>query len=451
MKNKMRYFWLIAAFAVSAMIFTACNNDTTRDPVPPTITTEANLGNFAVDVKLEGITLVATGDRPIRWALVEGQSLPPGLELSAAGVISGTPTVKDTFNFNIRATNDEGYDTRRFSMTIMLPTAPVIDTPIPQLDAVRGEAMTAHTVTLLVQGTGTVEWSLYGTPPAGISINQSGVISGTPTEDGTFNFTVRAENVVGHDEAPVTMEVTVPVPPVAPTITSTVTSATIALGQAFTHHVTADGHPAPTFGISGHPLGLGINSTTGVFYGTPETAGTYTITITASNGVTPNATQNFTLNITHSVRFTESGGEKTIYAPATGFDGTEIIIPAAINGVPVTTIGVGAFNRNVTLLVSLTSVVIPYGVTTIEGSAFYNNELTSIVIPNSVTTIGFLAFRENPLLSITIPSGITLVQGALTASFGDGFDMQYMTTGQLAGTYTRDNTGVTVWDFTAAP
>ncbi len=83
----------------------------------------------------------------------------------------------------------------------------------------------------------------------------------------------------------------------SPTITSG--SATTfqfhAAGQTFT--VTATGFPVPTFSETGY-LPNGITFTSGgVLSGTPNTVGTFPITITATNGVAPDATQDFVLTV----------------------------------------------------------------------------------------------------------------------------------------------------------
>ena len=88
---------------------------------------------------------------------------------------------------------------------------------------------------------------------------------------------------------------------VAPTITS-VNKATFTEGTGGTFTVIASGHPDPTFSLSGTlPTGVTFNTTSGILAGTPETgtAGTYPLTFTASNGIFPNATQNFTLTVNH--------------------------------------------------------------------------------------------------------------------------------------------------------
>lgn len=84
---------------------------------------------------------------------------------------------------------------------------------------------------------------------------------------------------------------------VPPTITSSAPPAG-KQDQPYSFSVTATGTPAPTFGVTGPlPPGLTLNPTTGVLSGTPTQAGSFSFTITASNGATPNASQDVTLTI----------------------------------------------------------------------------------------------------------------------------------------------------------
>jgi len=85
-------------------------------------------------------------------------------------------------------------------------------------------------------------------------------------------------------------------------------------------------------------------------------------------------------------------------------DKVEVIIPPTFRNLPVTNIGVGAFeNKNIY------SVKIPNGVYNIGERAFSDNKLTSITIPNSVITIGERAFRNNQLTSVTISNNVTRI------------------------------------------
>src|SRR5439155_99652 len=85
----------------------------------------------------------------------------------------------------------------------------------------------------------------------------------------------------------------------APAITSA-NSTVFKVGTAGTFTVAASGFPASTFTQTGAlPSGVTFNGITGVLSGTPaaNTSGTYSITFIANNGVTPNATQSFTLTV----------------------------------------------------------------------------------------------------------------------------------------------------------
>jgi hypothetical protein len=68
------------------------------------------------------------------------------------------------------------------------------------------------------------------------------------------------------------------------------TSATVGTGYSYTF--TASGNPPPTFALAAGtlPPGLSLNAATGLLAGTPTTAGSFTFTVTAANGVAPDAT-----------------------------------------------------------------------------------------------------------------------------------------------------------------
>jgi beta-lactam-binding protein with PASTA domain len=88
-------------------------------------------------------------------------------------------------------------------------------------------------------------------------------------------------------------------PQSAPAFTSAAT-ATFTVGTPGTFTVTASGNPAPALSISGGlPMGVTFNQLTGVLSGTPApgTNSTYNVTFTADNGVTPPASQMFTLTV----------------------------------------------------------------------------------------------------------------------------------------------------------
>ena len=81
----------------------------------------------------------------------------------------------------------------------------------------------------------------------------------------------------------------------APSITSSLT-ATGTVNSAFSYQITASGSPT-SYGATGLPAGLSINTGTGAIAGTPTVAGTSNVTISAINaGGTGSATLTLTVN-----------------------------------------------------------------------------------------------------------------------------------------------------------
>lgn len=69
-----------------------------------------------------------------------------------------------------------------------------------------------------------------------------------------------------------------------------------------------------------------------------------------------------------------------------------------------------------TLILGCNKTIIPNGVTSIEGNAFYEcKDLTSVTIPNSVVSIGYSTFKDcSSLTSISIPNSVTSIGGGTT-------------------------------------
>ena len=111
---------------------------------------------------------------------------------------------------------------------------------------------------------------------------------------------------------------------------------------------------------------------------------------------------------TEGLRYQLNYGQKSysVTASGTAYAG-DVVIPSVYKGLPVTTIGRGAF-EDCTLL---TSITIPDSITSISSEAFYRcTSLTSITIPNSVTSIGATAFaRCTSLTDISIPNSVTSI------------------------------------------
>jgi uncharacterized protein YkwD len=85
-----------------------------------------------------------------------------------------------------------------------------------------------------------------------------------------------------------------------PSFTSAAAPTSVEVGSLYSHTFTATGNPQPTLSASGLPAWLSFDTGTGVLSGTPTVSHLGTtgqITITASNGNSPDATQTFAISV----------------------------------------------------------------------------------------------------------------------------------------------------------
>ncbi len=86
---------------------------------------------------------------------------------------------------------------------------------------------------------------------------------------------------------------------------------------------------------------------------------------------------------------------------------SSLIIPSAINGIPVTVIGENIFNGNK----KLSSVTLPSSIVEIKNSAFSDSTLKEIILNENLKTIGEGAFTRCAQLSkITIPDSVLQIE-----------------------------------------
>ena len=256
---------------------------------PPTITT-TTLPDGVMGTAYNA-TLAATGTTPITWSIENG-NLPTNLSLSTTGIISGTPTATGTFNFTVKAINSAGSDTKALSITIgTAAVAPIITTTtLPN-----GTEGTAYNQPLTATGTAPITWTVsVGNLPTGLSLSETGIISGTPTTAGTFNFTAKATNSAGNDTKALSITINAVIIP--PTITTTTLPDGIT-GTAYSKTLTATGTTPINWAIANGNLPTGLTlSTSGTISGTPTTTGTFNFTVKATNSA-GNDTKALTITI----------------------------------------------------------------------------------------------------------------------------------------------------------
>lgn len=111
-----RTCWI--AFEGNAKLgFGVCIDDV-QVTTAPTITSASLLPPGTVGTAYSQVLAASGGTTPWAWAIATG-SLPAGLSVSAAGVISGTPSAATTASFSVRVTGKDGLSsTKAFDLTV---------------------------------------------------------------------------------------------------------------------------------------------------------------------------------------------------------------------------------------------------------------------------------------------------------------------------------------------
>ena len=218
---------------------------------------------------------------------------------------SGTPSATGGFGFTVTATDSSGgsgpYSAGRFySISIVAPN--ITFTPANLPDAQVG-AVYSQTITGIG---GTAPYKLFtvaqGALPPGMTLSSTGVLGGTPTANGTFNFTISAKDSTT-GSGPYTGGQNYSIKVTAPVITLIPANLPDAqVGAAYNQTITGNGGTAPykTFTIASGALPSGLSlSSTGSLHGTATAGGSFTFAVSAldsSTGTGPfGVTQSYTL------------------------------------------------------------------------------------------------------------------------------------------------------------
>jgi large repetitive protein len=227
---------------------------------------------------------------PYQFRLLSG-SVPPGLSLDRDGRVHGTPTQAGTWSFWIELSDEDPPSAtwcrpvkseREFMLTVTAPPA-TVGSP--------------YAVQVRAEGVGAQTWSVgSGTLPQGLALSPTtGMITGTPAIPGVFPLTLLATDSRG---ITVPVDVTVVVHPKLAFATNRLAPARV--GRSYKATLRASGGVSPvTFtALSGRlPVGVRLNTKTGVLSGKPHSPGIYRVTIEARDGLQRTATQTYVLTV----------------------------------------------------------------------------------------------------------------------------------------------------------
>jgi FG-GAP repeat/Putative Ig domain len=297
-------------------------------------------------------TLTATdGTAPFTFSF--SGSLPPGLTLSQAGVISGTPTAAGAFSFTVQAllNNTSCTGTRAFTLVIATPSPAVVTvedddnngrnaalagvaagaagffagralapsgprcgrfTVVPATPAlpacVIGQPYSLRFSTS--DGTSPHNFIVKGAPPPGLTLDPNGNLSGTPTATGAYSFSVAVTDARNcSSERPYTLVVNQSStsatgnPDAAPAGSALAinpdTLPTGTAGLAYIQTLVASGVAMPVrFSVAGGSLPAGLTlAPSGSISGTPTAAGTSNFTALVTDRYGNTAMRDYTIAV----------------------------------------------------------------------------------------------------------------------------------------------------------
>ncbi len=363
----------------------------TVSPAPLSLTF-STLPDATVGVPYSATIGVAGGSAPYSCTQTGG-TLPAGLTLSPACVVSGTPTTAGTTSITVKATDSSNpveTVTGPEGITVS-PAGSLILTNPPN-----ATAGTPYSGTIGVSG-GTAPYSCTitaGTLPAGLSLGAGCVITGTPTTPGTVTVTVKGTDS-GAPVKTITGPVSVTVTPAPLTLTmAALPGGTVGVPYTATIGISGGTTPYSCTLVSGTlPAGLSLSASC-VVSGTPITAGLSNVTVKATDSSNPVETV--------------TGPESITISPAP-LTLTLATLPGATVGVPYSaTVGVSGGTA-------------PYGCTLASGTLPAGLTLSaSCVVSGTPTTAGASTVMvkatdsSTPIETVTGPESITVAPAPLT-------------------------------------
>lgn len=440
--------------------YTATNSGGTSAPATVTVTvsdpviTITASGGFAATVGAAYSQTFTWNGGAQPWSGFQVTNLPAGLSVTGSTAnsvtVSGTPTQAGSFTLNVSATDSStgnGPYTvgQAFVLTVaapglaLSPAATTFNTPY---GAPYSQSFTAS------GGTGPYSYALTGSLPAGLSF-AGNTVSGTPTVPGSTSFTITATDTGSTGAgAPFT---------IAQNYTLTVAAASIVVdpvtlpgataGTAYSQTLSASGGVAAySFSLSAGSLPAGLTlGSGGALSGTPTQAGSFPVTVTATDANAQTGSRAYTL-VVAAPTLTMTPAAGTLTAPygaafsqsfvASGSSGPHSVsltgtLPTGLtisgNTISGTPVQLGSFPISVTLTdTGLTGTGAPFSITqsyTIDVGAptvvvaptTLPNPSPGVGYSQTLTASGGVAPYGFALTSGSLPAGLTLGSGGVLA------------------------------------
>jgi hypothetical protein len=383
---------------------------TVLTPVSATCVTIAAIQGVAI----APVTMTASGGTGSGYTF-SASGLPTGLTMSAGGTISGTPTVNGTFSYTVTVKDSAG-DTGTFNCSVTV--LPPVSATCVTITAIQGVAIASVTMTAS-GGTGSgYTFSATGLP-SGLTMSAGGTISGTPTVNGTFSYTVTVKDSAGHTG---TFNCSVTV---APPVSASCVTITAVQGVAITPvamHGSGGTGTGYTFSATGLPSGITI-SASGTISGTPTVTGTFSYTVTVKDSAGNTGTVNCSVTV--------NGPPAATCATITAVKGTAITA--------VTLTGSGGLGGPYTF----TAAGLPAGLSISTGGTISGTPTASGTFSYTVTIKDKSGNTGALTCSVTVAPAPTATCATITAVQGTAITPVTLTgSGGLGGPYTFTAAGL---------
>ncbi len=410
------------------------------------------------------------GTAPYSFAVTAG-ALPAGLTLSAAGVLSGTPTATGSFNFTASATDSGNPTTGSRAYALVVAGANVI---LPATTLPAGTAGQAYSSAITPAAGGIAPYTYAvtaGALPAGITLNSAtGAVTGTPTSAGNFAFSVTATDSTSGTASQATQSYAVTI--AAPTIVVAPSALpTATRGTAYSQTLSASGGTAPyTYTLSAGSLPAGLTlASNGTLSGTATAEGSFTVTVRATDAGNFTGDQAYSLTVaapnlalpasnlpagtagqayTAAISPATGGTAPYSYALTAGALPSGVVLDAATGALSGTPTVSGTFNFTLTVTDSTPSPAAQAsqsytlsiaGATLVPGQSTLPPAVRGTPYSQVLTATGGVAPYTYSVASGTLPAGLTLasngvLSGTPTAEGSTSFTIAVADAGNATAT-----------------
>ena len=251
-----------------------------------------------------GYTFAASGGiPPLSWK--ESGPLPPGITLSALGQLSGMPVTAGTYPFSVTVTDSSMPPlTASTSVSLHVTDSAIIVAPASPPAGAVNYAYPGFTFRAS-GGSPPYAWAATGMLPPGLTLGTDGSLSGTPTQVGTFSFSVTATDSAQTPVSGPALPVQVVINAAPLVLNASPAPPPGVYGADYHFNFNATGGLLPlnwSITAGNLPVGLALNNNDGSLSGTPTRLGTSNFTVTVADSARMPAKSSLPFSVTIGAR-----------------------------------------------------------------------------------------------------------------------------------------------------